>query len=250
MRMRNTVGGLALFLAGTAGAQQTQIDMLAHMNDQLTSQYCCDANLYPTSGFLTNLGVTFSMASNPDPFGGAPIDAWRGENAVNRTFNLAIGMSGITSVYTIMDTRFGYAGDPTDPSTAQASLTFNYLSSASVTQYLYGCFNTRDHNPGGYSAGCWPLNAPAPAGSNAQQFASFGNNVPVVFDMQTWDVSANASDQLTSITFTDYGPGVNTPFLRAVTVDARVVATPEPATLALMATGLLGIGGVARRKRA
>ena len=244
MRLRTMIGGSALFLSATAGAQQTQIDMTAHMNDQLTT-YCCQSNLYPTSGSLTNLGVTFSMASVADPF--APIDAWRGELAVNRTFDLLIGMTGITNVYTIMDTRFGYAGDPTDPSTAQASLTFNYFGGGSVTQYLYGCFNTRDHNPNGYSAACWGLNSPAPAGSNAQEFASFGNVNPVVFDMQTWDVSAYSSQQLTSITFSDYGPGVNTAFLRAVTVDVTV--TPEPATLVFMATGLLAIGRVARRRR-
>ena len=247
MRLKTLIAGLVLLVAGRVGAQQTQIDLTPHMNDQLTSQYCCDANLYPTSGSLTNLGVTFSMASVPQQ-GTAPLDAWRGEYATNRTLDLLIGMSGITKVYTIMDTRFGYAGDPTDPTTAQASLTFNYLGGGSVTQYLYGCFNTRDHNPSGYPAGCWALGDPAPVGSNAAQFASFGTNSPVVFDMQTWDLSAYASGTLTSITFTDNGPGVNTSFLRAVTVDT-VTATPEPATLALMATGLLAIGGVARRRR-
>ncbi|MEP6729109.1 MAG: PEP-CTERM sorting domain-containing protein [bacterium] len=222
--------------------------MTPFMNDQLTAQYCCEANLYPTTGMLSNLGVTFSMASVTNPFGGAPLDAWRGEYATNRTFDLAVGMSGVKNVYTLMSTRFGYAGDPTDPSTAQASLTFNYLNGPSVTQYLFGCYNIRDHNPFGYSAGCWGYNAPAPAGSNAAQFASFGNQAPVVFDMQTWDVSAYASSQLTSITFTDYGPGANSAFLRGVTVD--VTSTPEPATWALTFTGLLALGGIARRKRA
>jgi hypothetical protein len=246
MRLKTLIGGLALLLAARAEAQQTQINLTPFMNDQLTAQYCCESYLYPTSGSLTNLGVTFSMASVPTQ--GAPLDAWRGEYATNRTLDLLIGMSGITKVYTIMDTRFGYAGDPNDPTTAQASLTFNYLGGGSVTQYLYGCFNTRDHNPFGYSSGCWGWNDPAPAGSNAQQFASFGTSSPVVFDMQTWDLSAYASQTLTSITFVDNGPGGNTPFLRAVTVDS-VTATPEPATFALMATGLLAIGGIARRKR-
>ncbi len=244
MRLKLLIGGLALLLAGRAGAQQTQINLTPHMNDQLT-QYCCDAFLYPTSGSLTNLGVTFSMASVPTQ--GAPLDAWRGEYATNRTLDLLIGMSGISKVYTIMDTRFGYAGDPNDPSTSQASLTFNYFGGGSVTQYLYGCFNTRDHNPFGYSSGCWAYNSAAPAGSNAQEFATFGTNSPVVFDMQTWDLSAYSSQLLTSITFTDNGPGANTAFLRAVTVD--VTATPEPATLVLVATGLLAVGGIARRKR-
>jgi len=246
MRLKTLIGGVALLLAARAGAQQTQIDLTPHMNDAITT-YCCDASQYPTSGSLTNLGVTFSMASVPTL--GAPFDAWRGDLAVNRTFDLLIGMTGITNVYTIMDTRFGNRGDPNDPNTAQASLTFNYFGGGSVTQYLYGCFNTRDHNPYGYSAGCWAHNTAAPTGSNAQQFASFGSNEPVVFDMQTWDLSAYSSQLLTSITFTDNGPGVNSAFLRAVTVDATVTATPEPATLVLMATGLLAVGGIARRKR-
>ncbi|MEO8337178.1 MAG: PEP-CTERM sorting domain-containing protein [bacterium] len=245
MRLRTLIAGMAVLVTARAGAQQTQIDLTPHMNDALT-QYCCDASQYPTSGSLTNLGVTFSMASVSTL--GAPLDAWRGEYATNRTLDLWVGMMNVTKIYTIMDTRFGYAGDPNDPSTSQASLTFNYLGGGSVTQYLYGCYNTRDHNPYGYSSSCWAYNDAAPAGSNAQQFASFGSNSPVVFDMQTWDLSAYSSQMLTSITFTDNGPGVNSAFLRAVTVDT-VTATPEPATWALMASGLLAIGGVARRKR-
>ncbi|MEO5813789.1 MAG: PEP-CTERM sorting domain-containing protein [Gemmatimonadaceae bacterium] len=245
MRLKTLIGGMVLLVAARAGAQQTQFDLTPHMNDAIT-QYCCQSSLYPTTGSLTNLGVTFSMASVATA--GAPLDAWRGEYAPGRTLDLWVGMTNITKIYTIMDTRFGYAGDPNDPSTAQASLTFNYFGGTRVTQYLFGCFNTRDHNPYGYSASCWSFNGAAPAGSNTQEFASFGSTDPVVFDMQTWDLSAYSNMMLTSITFTDNGPGVNTAFLRAVTVD-QVTATPEPASLVLMASGLLAIGGIARRKR-
>jgi hypothetical protein len=221
MRPNRLAGALGVLLsAATAGAQQTQIDITAHMNDQLTTQYCCASYLYPTSGSLTNLGVTFSMASVAVP-GDAPLDAWRGDYAANGMFTLPIGAS-VTKVYTLMDTWNGYAGDPNDPTTAQASLTFNFLKGPSITQYLYGCFNTRDHNPFGYSAGCWGHNQVAPSGSNAQQFASFDEGIggAVVFDMQTWDVSSNGgSQQLQSITFQDYGPYGNTSFLRAVTIE-------------------------------
>jgi hypothetical protein len=160
---------------------------------------------------------------------------------------LNIGMNGVLDFYTLMNTRFGYLGDPNDPSTAQASLTFDYSNGTMVTEFLYGGYNIRDHNPNGYSASAWAFNAAAPPGSNAQQFASFDNgNGPVVLDMQTWDLFAYSSKTLTSVTIVDNGPGINTVFLRGAVV--ATTSAPEPASLALVATGLLGIAGFARRR--
>ena len=48
-----------------------------------------------------------------------------------------------------------------------------------------------------------------------------------------------------SISFTDGGENWH-----GITVGANVTATPEPSTYALMATGLVGIFGIARRRRA
>src|SRR5438067_27802 len=189
-RFRCAVAALVVVAASPVGAQQTQIDLTPYFNDALTTGgYCCSSAAYPTSGSLTNLGVTFSMASVP-PF---TLDVWRAEFDPARTLVLPIGMSNVGSVYTLLQTRFGYAGDPTDPSTAQASLTFSFSGGGSMTGYVWGCYNLRDHNPFGYSAGCWPWNTPSPAGPSAQQFATFDNgNGPVDFDMQTWNVSAFA----------------------------------------------------------
>jgi len=246
VRWKNAVAGfgMTVLLASAGAAQQTQLDLVPNFNDQL-SGYCCSSFLYPTSGTLTNLGVTFSMASDP----GMNSDAWRGEFATNRTFNLPIGVSGLTNVYTLINTRFGFAGDPSDRTTAQASLTFNF-SGGSWTEYLFGCYNVRDHNPFGYSASCWQHNGAAPTGSNAQQFASFDDqgSLPVVFDMQTWNISAFSGQTLNSIDFTDYGPGINTIFLRAVTVEAPTTI-PEPSTFALLAVGVFALVGARARSR-
>lgn len=45
-------------------------------------------------------------------------------------------------------------------------------------------------------------------------------------------------------------PGDHTFFLDDVTLTQRTVATPEPASMVLMTTGLFGLAGVVRRKRA
>ena len=45
-------------------------------------------------------------------------------------------------------------------------------------------------------------------------------------------------------------PGDHTFFLDDVTLVQRTVATPEPASLVLVATGLFGVAGIVRRKRA
>ena len=74
----------------------------------------------------------------------------------------------------------------------------------------------------------------APAGA---QFGGAGpGNAP--FDVATPGDLANGATASNGLTRIDEQPGANV-----------VVATPEPASVALVATGLVGVLGVVRRKR-
>lgn len=75
-------------------------------------------------------------------------------------------------------------------------------------------------------------------------------------DWQYTSVNLTASATTETLSFLAWGDNGNTTnlppmaFLTGVNSPSNLVSTPEPASIAIMAVGLVGLGGIARRRRA
>ena len=222
------VVGLLSCVLKVAQASSIEVNISNLVNADLTT-YTGGANYPQHGGPLTVAGVPFKLATNGQSADTAVIQSST-ILGVLQTYSIAIGLFGVTSTYTLINSAFGTCG------TNVGELDF-IGSSNTFTYMLIEGTNIRDHFKGNSCN-----NVTSVAGT-----ASFGGGADVL-DMQQINLPAGfATDTLQRIDFKTFGQdGNGSPFLAGATVVTS--ATPEPATWSLAATtGLLML--LARRKR-
>jgi hypothetical protein len=219
----------ATCLASFARAATVPINISGLVNADLTG-YTGGANYPQNGGPLTVAGVPFTLATIAPDSHTAVIQA-SADFDVLQTYSIPVGMFGVTSANTLINSAFGTCGTNIgELDFVGASNTFAYTLTEGT--------NVRDHFNGVF---CNTV-------TNVAGTASFGGGADRL-DMQQITLPASfASDTLQRIDFKSFGQGGNgSPFLAAVDV-VTTSAVPEPAQLTMTTTALLALV-LARRGR-
>lgn len=213
-----------------ARADTVSLNLSGLVNSDLTTY--TEGWSYPQhGGSLTVGGIPFTLATiGPNSHTGVIQSST--QDGADQTFSLNVGLYGVTSAFTLIDTAFGTCG------TTVGALEF-IGSSTTYTYSLTEGNNVRDHYNGYYCNGIGL--------SDRMIYYGFDR-----LDRQSIVLpAAFAHETLESIVFESFGKGVGgAPFLAAVTLDPASNAVPEPVTWPLGLIALLAMPLAHRRWRA
>ena len=176
---------------------------------------------YPTLGSITIGGVAFNtLATTAGAQGALAVIGGAGRDSVS----IGVGMTGVQSVYTVINSGWGSSGVQT------GEVDFQFGNGQTFTYALVEGVNIRDHYQGQFVNGT----------GSQDVIGTYDVTATERLDAQQIVVpSAYSGLVLTSITFVNYGDGDpdGSPFLAAVTISA----VPEASSWTMF---LAGVGGL------
>lgn len=193
---------------------------------------------YPTGTTMGNLGspVPFLLSGS----NGVLQNYISQSSTASSTLNLTgLGLTGQTTFYALLNNYFGtYGLDEYD-------ITISTVQGPSVTYQSIGGVDTRDFNANVFTNTLASTTLPW-----------FDNGVGQRLDLRQFTLPTSfAADTISGFTITQNGnndvalfSGLTFSTLAGI-VPTNPVATPEPASLALVSAGLLGLLGLRRRSR-
>jgi hypothetical protein len=248
----------ALLIAGTvlvgsapsALANYIPVDLSNYVNLGFTNSWFINGSEFsPIIGTtFGNQGssVPFMVANSPDTSGqGGNNNFWFGlwGGPSNQLFGsplsvtIPINVSGVTTVYTLADNTFGTAGNE------EFDVTFTPTSGSPITGQYIGSNNTKDYNLNCNTTGCDTT-------PNAAYWFIDGNGIypgdGQWLQVVGWTLPSNFGT-LASVTLSQVD-GVDGAIIAGLTLQGNPVATPEPASLALLSTCLGGAAFLLRRR--
>ena len=207
--------GLSDCALSVAQASSIEVDISNLVNADLSS-YSGGANYPHHGGPLTVAGIPFTLATIGQNADTAVIQSST-TLGVAETYSIAIGLFGVTSAYTLVNSAFGTCG------TNVGELDFITSSSTFTYTFTEG-INIRDHFKGNFCNTVTSVAGTASFGSAGDRLDMQQINLPAVLD----------ADILQRIDFKTFGQGNSgSPFLAGVTIVTAATPEPVPWTLVL-----------------
>ena len=192
-RLATIIAAVALSGAPYVRAGEIPIDISGLANEPWTYVGPNDFLIINGSTFPTGTqnfgGVPFAIPAGPNNYWAGAAAANFGPGTVSLT--IPVGVPGVTSVFTVLDTMWGWAGP-----NAYLFITFNGSNGATETVPLVGNVKVRDYNNDGNTNTI----------NNTSTIQVWDNGLGQRLDRQEYILpAAFASQTLTSVTITDTG---------------------------------------------